>query len=80
VAGPPQLLRDDDLSRDLTAVKAAVKHLTEGDRANFVAWLLIYFDDRGMMFNPQISRRRKRIAVDGFDYWLVRVPNRGKPP
>jgi hypothetical protein len=26
------------------------------------------------MFSPQISRRRQRIAIDGAEYWLVRVP------
>jgi hypothetical protein len=26
------------------------------------------------MFSPQISRRRLRIAIDGVEYWLVRVP------
>jgi len=26
------------------------------------------------MFSQQISRRRKRIALDGVEYWLVRVP------
>ena len=39
-------------------------------------WLLLYYEDSGSMFSPQISRRRKRIAIDGVEYWLVRVPKK----
>jgi hypothetical protein len=28
------------------------------------------------MFSQQTGRRRKRIAFDGVEYWLVRVPKR----
>jgi hypothetical protein len=73
---PPQFARDDDLTRNLTAVKVAIKHLAEPDPANLLAWLLLYYQDNGAMFNPQISRRRKRIAIDGVEHWLVRVPER----
>lgn len=76
MARPPQFQRDPDLTRDLTATKVAIKHLSDADRANLLAWLLIYFDDRGMMYSPQISRRRKRITLDGAEYWLVQVPKR----
>jgi hypothetical protein len=37
---------------------------------------LFYFRDDGMTYSPQISRRRQRIAIDGVEYWLVRVPKR----
>jgi hypothetical protein len=74
MARPPQFSRDPDLTHDLTAVKVAIKHLSQPDRANLLAWLLIYFDDQGEILNPLISRRRKRLVVDGVEYWLVRVP------
>ena len=58
MARPPQYERDPDLTRDVTAVKAAVKRLTPEDRAQLLAWMLLYFQDDGMMF----SRRR---SADG---------------
>lgn len=79
MARPPQYDRDpygDEPTRDATAVKAAIKHLTASDRAQLLAWLLLYYRDDGVMFSPQISQRRKRIVLDSVDYWLVRVPNR----
>jgi hypothetical protein len=72
----PQYERPDDLTRDVTAVKAAIKRLAPGDRARLIAWLLLYYQDDGSMFSPQISRRRQRIALEGVEYWLVRVPKR----
>ncbi|MGC2632953.1 MAG: hypothetical protein WA215_01945 [Candidatus Cybelea sp.] len=47
-----------------------------GKCSRLLAWLLLYFNDDGMMYSPQISRRQQRIALDGVEYWLVRVPNR----
>jgi hypothetical protein len=76
VARLPQYRRDDAPASDLTAVKAAIKHLSEADRANLLAWLLIYYDDRGTMYSPQIIRRRKRIVIDGVEYWLALTPAR----
>lgn len=75
MARPPEYERPDDATRDATAVRAAIKHLTPPDRARLLAWLALYYDDRGELFSPQISRRRKRIALDGEEFWLVRVPN-----
>jgi hypothetical protein len=76
MARPLQYARDEDLTRDLTAVKSAIKHLAAADRADLIAWLLLYYQDDGQMFAPQISRRRKRITLDGIEYWLVRLPKR----
>jgi hypothetical protein len=79
MARPPQYDRDpngDGATRDATAVKAAIKHLTTSDRARLLAWLLLYYQDDGTMFSPQTSQRRKRIVLDSIEYWLVRVPNR----
>lgn len=75
MARPPQFERpDDDLTRDPTAVKVAIKHLTPTDRAGLIAWLLLYYQDDGAVFSPRISRRRKRIVLDGVEYWLAKVP------
>jgi hypothetical protein len=41
-----------------------------------MAWMLLYYEDGGSLYSPQISRRRQRIALDGVEYWLVRVPKR----
>jgi hypothetical protein len=78
MARPPKYDRDPhgEPTRDATAVKAAVKHLTPSDRARLLAWLLLYYQDDGAMFSPQIGQRRKRIVLDSVEYWLVRVPNR----
>ena len=78
MARPPQFERSDDPTRDVTAVKVAIKHLTPSDRAQLIAWILLYYQDDGSMFSPQISQRRKRIALDGVDFWLARVPKRGR--
>jgi len=79
MARPPQFERDPDLTRDVTAVKVAIKHLAPEDRAFLLAWMLLYYKDDGSMFSPQISQRRKRIALDGVDYWLGQVPKRANP-
>jgi hypothetical protein len=74
MARPPQFERPQDLTRDRTAVQAALKHLAAADRAYLLAWLLLYFDDRGELYSPQLSRRRQRIVLDGVEYWLARLP------
>jgi hypothetical protein len=62
--------------RSQPAVRAAIKHLAPEDRARLISWLLLYYRDDGMMYSPQITRRRQRVALDGIEYWLVRVPRR----
>lgn len=76
MARPPQYERQEDFTRDVTAVKAAIKHLDPSDRAQLIAWLLLYYQDNGAMFSRQISRRRDRITLNGTEFWLARVPNR----
>ncbi len=71
MARPPQFERPDP-----SLVKESLKRLDPHDRARLLAWLLIYFEDDGAMFSPQIRRRRKRITLDGVEYWLVRIPKR----
>jgi hypothetical protein len=74
VARPPQCERPDDLTRDVTAVKAAIKRLTPENRATPLAWLALYSDDRGELFSPQITKRRDRVTVGGRQFWLVKIP------
>ena len=76
MARPPQYERDEDLTRDVTAVKVAVKHLLPADRAHLMAWLLLYYEDTGSKFSTPSHRRRRRIVLDGIEYWLARVPKR----
>jgi hypothetical protein len=76
MARPPQYERLEDVTRDATAVRAAIKNLAPHDRAQLIAWLLLYYQDDGSMFSPQVSRRRDRITLDGVTFWLARVPKR----
>jgi hypothetical protein len=76
MARPPQFERPHDPTRDVTAVKVAIKHLDPNDRALLIAWLLLYYRDDGAMFSPQITRRRDRIMLNGIEFWLARVPRR----
>jgi hypothetical protein len=68
MARPPQFEVPDP-----AVVRQSVKRLDPRDRAYLLAWLLLYFDDRGEIYSPQLSRRRQRIVLDGVEYWLVRA-------
>ncbi len=74
MARPPQYERPDDPTRDVTAVKVAIKHLSAKDRAFLIAWMLLYYQDDGAMFSPKVSRRRDRITLNGIEFWLARIP------
>lgn len=76
MARPPQYERDVEPWVDGEAIRAAAKRLRPEDRARLLAWLCLYYDDAGAMFSPQLTRRRKRVAIDGVEFWLVRVPKR----
>ena len=71
MARPPQFEQSDPV-----LVKESVKWLAPADRARLLAWLLLYFNDDGGLFSPQITRRRQRITLDGVEYWLARVPKK----
>ncbi len=71
---PPQFARHEEPWGEPEAVRAAIKRLRPEDRARVLAWLCIYYQDDGAMFSPQISRRRKRVTIDGTEYWLVKLP------
>jgi len=78
----PERPKDDEkLARpDVDIAKAALKGLDNPERAYLLAWLCKYFGDDGAMFSPQIARaRRRRIVLDGVEYWLVQVPRPRKP-
>jgi hypothetical protein len=63
MARPPQYDRDpcgDEPTRDATAVKAAIKHLTESGRARLLAWLCLHYQDSGAR-----SRLRSAGAASG---------------
>ena len=68
---PPQFERPEDLTRDVTAVKVAIKHFSPDDRAWLLAWMLLYYRDDGAKFLPQIGRRRDRIMLNGMEFWLA---------
>jgi hypothetical protein len=77
MARPPQYERKLDVPDvDDAAVKNVLKRVAPADRARVLAWLCTHYNDEGAMFSPQLSRRRQRIALDGTEYWLVRVPKR----
>jgi len=72
MARPPQFETPDP-----ALVKESLKRLSPDDRAQLIAWLLLYFDDLGNLYSPQIrTSRRQRIALDGVEYWLARIPKR----
>jgi hypothetical protein len=75
MARPPQFAHDDDVP-SLPAVKATVKRLRPEDRATLLAWLSLYYGDDGLLFSPQITRRRDRVTIGGSDFWLVKIPKR----
>jgi hypothetical protein len=76
MARPPQFERPTDTTRDITAVKVAIKHLDPEERALLMSWILLYYQDDGVMFSAQISKRRHRITINGTEFWLARVPQR----
>ncbi len=77
MARPPQYAyADEEPPVTAAAVKATIKRLDDGGGAHLLACLCMYYEEHGAMFSPQIKRRRQRIALDGVEYWLVKVPKR----
>jgi hypothetical protein len=74
MARPSQFERPDDLTREATAVKIAIKHLSPQDRALLIAWMLLYYQNDGAMFSPQINRRRQRSRALCYAY--ISAPRR----
>lgn len=62
------------LERTLLFEEIRQRLKTEGKRADIivlVAWLLANFLDDGQLRSPS-GARRKKIVLDGVEYWLVR--------
>jgi hypothetical protein len=76
MARPPEYARGDDGLVSLSAVKSMAKRLSPEDRATLLAWLALYYDDNGVLFSSQITKRRERIVLGGLEYWLMRVPTK----
>jgi hypothetical protein len=57
-------------------VKTALKELSPEGRAFVIAWLLKFYGDSGSMFSPSITQERRRITIDGEEFWLARAPKR----
>jgi hypothetical protein len=60
----------------MDVVKDRIKLLHESDRSKLLAWLAYYYQDDGKMYPPQINRHRRRVTIDGDEFWLVRVPRK----
>jgi hypothetical protein len=42
-----------------------------------MAWLVKFYNDTGMMFSPSVSTsERRRVVIDGIEYWLVTAPKK----
>jgi hypothetical protein len=75
MARPPQYeRRDDDDQPTYLIARAIAKRLPAADRAKLLAWLCLYYGERGEQFEP--GRRRRRVTIDGEEFWLVRIPKR----
>jgi hypothetical protein len=73
VARPPQFERREDAEPDFIAARAMAKRLSSADRAKLLAWLCLYYDDKGERWG---TLKRRRIAIDGHESWLVKIPHR----
>lgn len=72
MARPPQFERKlDDSDVDEITVENVLKRLTQEQRARVLTWLCMYYDDEGQRYGVI---KRRRIAFDGVEYWIVRVP------
>jgi hypothetical protein len=79
MARPPQFQRreDDGDTIGVAQVKDALKRLSPENRAYVLAWLTKYYNDGGDMFPTSTTRnQRRRVAIDGEQFWLVKVPTR----
>ena len=76
MARPPQYSNPEESPPTFAQVKAIAKRLSPKDRATLLAWLALYYDDRGELFPPAQSKRRDKATLSGQDYWLVGVPKK----
>jgi hypothetical protein len=76
MARPPQYPMSEPDSLAVAKAKTALKELSPEGRAFVIAWLLKYYSDNGMMYSPSITQERRRITIDGEEFWLARAPKR----
>ena len=63
-------------SMAVAKVKSALKELSPEGRAHILKWLTKYYGDNGMMYSPSITQERRRVTIDGTEYWLVTAPKK----
>jgi hypothetical protein len=73
---PPQFPLSEPDSLAVAKVKTALKELGPEGRAFVIAWLLKFYGDNGMMFSPSITQERRRVMIDGEEFWPARAPKR----
>jgi hypothetical protein len=61
---------------DGTQAKGVLKRLSDRQRAQILVWLCYHFEDDGAKRPALPYRPRRRIVLDGIEYWLVGVPKR----
>ena len=69
--GPPAAIAySENESLAVAKAKESLKQLSPEGRAFVMAWLVKYYRDDGQMFSPSVSTsERRRIAIDGIEYW-----------
>lgn len=74
---PPQYPVSEHDSMAVARAKATLKELSPEARAFVMAWLVKYYRDDGQMFSPSVSTsERRRVVIDGIEYWLVTAPKK----
>jgi hypothetical protein len=76
MATQPQFPLSEPDSLAVAKVKTALKELSPESRAFVIAWLLKFYGDNGMMFSPSITQERRRVTIDGEEFWLAHAPKR----
>jgi hypothetical protein len=73
---PPQFAYPEHESLAVAKAKSALKELSPEGRAFVMAWLVKFYNDTGMMYSPSITQERRRVTIDGIEYWLVTAPKK----
>lgn len=63
-------------SLGVARAKESIKELSPEGRAHVLKWLAKFYNDTGMMYSPSITQERRRVTVDGIEYWLVTAPKK----
>jgi len=73
-------MSEPDAAQEMRTIKDALLGLHPDVRARVIGWLMAYFRDDGQMWSPSLPSRRRRITLDGVEYWLVAIPKRKRRP